>query len=115
MTSIHIFVRVVTLVAHLLLSDHFFLLILPFLLLNANLQAVVQDISDQVSLWDDILLERGDFRNVLGLGRLDMEEGYEDAHLHHVHEFLVEGLVHHVVVIEHIIVKNFDLVLLNQE
>ena len=42
-----------------------------------------------------------------------MQEWYKDADLEHVHELFVESLICHFAIVHGVIVKNFDLVLLD--
>lgn len=54
------------------------------------------------------------FRNVLRLWGLSVEKRYEDANLHHIQEFSVEGLLHHhLQIIE--LLEDFALMLSDQE
>ena len=103
------------LVPHLLLPLQLLLLRLSRLLLNAYLQAIVEHVPNQVRLRDHVLLQGGHLRHILGLGRLDVQEGHKDAHLEHVHELLIEGFTGHFAVVHRLVVENLDLVLPDQE
>jgi len=49
------------------------------------------------------------------LGSFDVKERNEDANLEHVHELFVESFTYHIMKRKRLIVKNFDLVLLDKK
>ena len=69
------------LVAHLLLPLQLFLLRFSSFLLNADFQTIIEDVSDQIGLGNDVLSERGYFGDVLRFRRLNVQEGHKDTDL----------------------------------
>lgn len=87
----------------------------PLLLVDTDLEAIVEHISDQVCLRHRAFFDSGDLGHVLRLRRLDVQERHEDADLEHVHELSVESLVRHVVEVHRLVVQDLQLVLPDQE
>ena len=83
------------------------------LLLLANFHSVIEHISDQVSLGDDILFQRGYLGYIGRLRGLSVEEWHKDADLEHVQKLFVEGLARDLLIQKGVVVENLDLVLLD--
>lgn len=81
----------------------------------ANLHTIVEHISDQIGLWYDMLLQRGYLGYIGRLRGLNVKEWHEDADLEHVKELFVKGFPCYFLVEQGLVVKNLDLVLLDEE
>lgn len=97
------------------LSDHLFLFSLLCHLNSSDFDSHVEHFFDQVGLWDHILFSWCNFWHIEWFRRLYVQEWYENTDLKHVHKLLVESLSDHIEVSQLLIVKNLELVLLNQK
>jgi hypothetical protein len=87
---------------------------LRFLLLKrSHLASEIQDLANQLSLWNLVLFYWWGFRNILRFGRFNMQKWDKNANLEHIHKFSVECLLQNTCKFL-IFVKNFLFVLDDQ-
>ena len=99
------------LVSHLLLAKKLLLLLFLLFLDHSDLESIVEYISDQIGLRNNIFLQWCDLGDILWLWSLHVQERDEDADLKHIHEFLVKGLAYHIAEGQGLIVEYLNLML----